>query len=59
MSADIFVYLDTVQFSKNGLQNRNQIKTAQGPAWLSVPVRHQFGQEIRETLIADQKATLA
>jgi len=57
MSADIFVYLDTVQFSKNGLQNRNQIKTSQGPAWLSVPVRHQFGQAIRETLIADQKAT--
>jgi hypothetical protein len=56
MSADIFVYLDTVQFSKNGLQNRNQIKTAQGPLWLTLPVRHEFGQSILETRIADSKA---
>ena len=57
MSADIFVYLDTVQFSKNGLQNRNQVKTAQGAIWLTVPVKHEFGQTIRETEIADQRAT--
>jgi len=57
MSADIFVYLDTVQFSKNGLQNRNQIKTAQGPLWLTVPVKHQLGRSIAETEIADYRAT--
>lgn len=57
MSADIFVYLDTVQFSKNGLQNRNQIKTAQGAKWLTVPVRHELGRSIRETEIADRQAT--
>jgi hypothetical protein len=57
MSADIFVYLDTVQFSKNGLQNRNQIKTAQGPRWLTVPVKHQLGRSISETEIADPRAT--
>lgn len=57
MSADIFVYLDTVQFSKNGLQNRNQIKTAQGAIWLTVPVKHDFGNTIRETEIADHRAT--
>ena len=56
MSADIFVYLDTVQFSKNGLQNRNQIKTAQGPLWLTVPVKHQLGRSIYETEIADHRA---
>ena len=56
MSADIFVYLDTVQFSKNGLQNRNQIKTAQGPMWLTIPVRQQLGQSISETEIADHRA---
>ena len=28
--ADLFVLLDTVQFEKNGWQNRNKIKTAQG-----------------------------
>lgn len=58
MAADIFVYLDTVQFSKNGLQNRNQIKTAQGAQWLTLPVRHEFGQSILEVEIADRKATL-
>jgi len=57
MSADIFVYLDTVQFSKNGLQNRNQIKTVQGPLWLTVPVKHQLGRSISETEIANHRAT--
>ena len=57
MSADIFVYLDTVQFSKNGLQNRNQIKSSQGPTWLTVPVRHQFGNAIRETEVASPRVT--
>ena len=57
MSADIFVYLDTVQFSKNGLQNRNQIKTSQGPLWLTLPVKHQLGRSICETEIAEHRAT--
>ena len=57
MSADIFVYLDTVQFSKNGLQNRNQIKTVQGPLWLTVPVKHELGRSISETEIADRRGT--
>jgi hypothetical protein len=55
MSADIFVYLDVVQFSKNGVQNRNQINTRHGPLWLTIPVKHQFGQAISETLIADRQ----
>lgn len=38
-SCDVFVYLDNVQYQKNGVQNRNQIKTATGAAWLTVPVR--------------------
>lgn len=58
MSADIFVYLDTVQFSKNGVQNRNQIKTGQGVQWLTVPVKHELGQSIRDTRIADANATV-
>lgn len=53
MSCDTFVYLDTVQFSKNGLQNRNQIKTRQGASWLSLPVKQRFGQSILETKIAE------
>jgi hypothetical protein len=53
MSADIFVYLDTVQFSKNGLQNRNQIKTPQGPQWLTAAVKHDLGQSILDTQLVD------
>ena len=58
MSADIFVYLDTVQFSKNGVQNRNQIKTSQGAQWLTVAVKHELGQSIRDTPLADTNATV-
>lgn len=51
--SDAFVYLDTVQFEKNGWQNRNRIKTPQGTQWLTVPVRHRFGQRIAEVEIGD------
>jgi hypothetical protein len=57
MSADIFVYLDSVQFSKNGVQNRNQIKTAQGPLWLTIPVQNHLGQLLKDTRLADPRAT--
>lgn len=53
MSADIFVYLDTVQFSKNGVQNRNQIKTSRQTQWLTVAVKHDLGQSILDTQLAD------
>lgn len=46
--ADAFVVLDDVQFKKNEWQNRNKIKTAQGPVWWGVPVRHHHGQLITE-----------
>lgn len=49
--SDLFIYLDTVDFQKNGLQNRNQIKTSQGPIWLTVPVYQSLGQKILETRI--------
>lgn len=45
--SDIFVYLDNVQYQKNGVQNRNQIKSASGPLWLTVPVRASLDMEIR------------
>jgi len=48
-SADVFVLLDTVQFEKNGWQNRNRIKTADGWMWLTVPVLRRFGASIAET----------
>ena len=35
---DRFVFLDDVQFDKRSWQQRNRIKTANGPLWLTVPV---------------------
>ncbi len=49
--ADIFVLLDTVQFEKNGWQNRNRIKSPGGGQWITVPVLHRFGASIAETRI--------
>lgn len=48
--ADIFVYLDDVQYQRRGVQNRNQIKSVSGPIWLTVPVTGS-----RNTLISDMK----
>ncbi len=36
--SDVFVLYDDVQFDKHSWRNRNRIKTAQGPHWLTVPV---------------------
>ena len=37
-SVDVFIILDSVQFSKRSWQQRNQIKTKSGAEWLTVPV---------------------
>jgi hypothetical protein len=37
--ADLFIWLDNVQFQKNSFQNRNKIMTKDGPTWLTVPMR--------------------
>jgi hypothetical protein len=56
LSADVFVYFDTVQYSKNGVQNRNQIRAGGDALWLTVPVRNELGQRIAEAKIADPRA---
>jgi hypothetical protein len=50
-AADLFVFLDTVQYVKNGWQNRNRIKTPEGPRWLTVPVRARLGTLIRDVIV--------
>lgn len=52
-SVDVFIILDSVQFSKRSWQQRNQIKTASGPMWLTVPVssKGKRGQLINEVEI--------
>jgi hypothetical protein len=36
--ADVFVFLDDVQYDKGGWRNRNRFKSSQGTHWLTVPV---------------------
>jgi WbqC-like protein family len=52
-AADVFVFLDTVQYEKNGWQNRNRIKTAAGPRWLTVPVHARLGTPIDDVTVED------
>jgi len=45
-AADIFIFLDNVQFKKNEWQNRNRIANGDSWQWLTVPVIHNFGQPV-------------
>ncbi|MFU2485946.1 WbqC family protein [Thauera sp. WH-1] len=35
--ADVFIYYDDVQYTKNDWRNRNKIKTPTGATWLTIP----------------------
>ncbi len=47
--ADVLVLLDTTQFAKDDFQNRNRIKTSNGPIWLTVPVLKKGASQQRIT----------
>jgi hypothetical protein len=49
--ADVFVIYDEVQYTKNDWRNRNMIQTANGPQWITIPVR----QESLDQKICDSK----
>lgn len=51
--ADLFIFYDDVQYDKHGWRNRNQIKTAQGKQWLTIPVHSSGATE--GLLIKDAK----
>lgn len=53
--ADVFVFLDNVQYKKNEWQNRNKIRTARGWQWITVPVRYNFKQLINQVRIDNSK----
>jgi hypothetical protein len=52
---DEFVLLDDVQYTRRDWRNRNQIKTAQGLQWLTIPVevKGRFECKINEVTVAD------
>jgi len=50
-NSDIFIYLDSVQFSKNSFDNRNRIPKPNGnDQWLTIPIKTsgKFGQTYRD-----------
>ncbi|WP_431323473.1 WbqC family protein [Rhizobium sp. YTU87027] len=52
-AVDEFILYDDMQYTRRDWRNRNQIKTPQGLAWLTVPVkvRGKYHQTIRQTEI--------
>ncbi|MBA3536044.1 MAG: WbqC family protein [Tatlockia sp.] len=52
-AVDELILFDDMQFTRRDWRNRNQIKTPQGPQWLTVPVKvkGKYFQTIRETEI--------
>jgi len=49
--ADLYIFMDNAQFVKNAHHNRNRIKGSNGYIWLTVPVKHNFGQMINQVTI--------
>jgi hypothetical protein len=54
--SDNFIILDDVQFQKNGVQNRNLIKTPQGETWLTLPAKYDLTTPINKVLVSDKGA---
>jgi hypothetical protein len=55
--ADVFIFLDNVQFSKQSWQQRNRIRTKKGLEWLTIPVKSKgkFGQFINQVTVTRSK----
>ncbi|MBF0103943.1 MAG: WbqC family protein [Deltaproteobacteria bacterium] len=56
--ADIFIYMDDVQYLTRDFNNRNRIKTANGAFWMTVPVdlKHSASRLIKDIHIDRSKA---
>lgn len=50
--ADIFIFLDDTQYTKNSYINRVQISAPGGARWLTVPVSYAFGDPINRVRFA-------
>ena len=51
--ADAFVWFDDVQYQDKDWNNRNRVKTAAGPVWLTVPVfnKNHYALKLKDVLI--------
>ena len=54
-SADLFIFYDDIQFTKNDWRNRNKIKAQTGPAWLTIPVGGDLSRLINQVTFRDQR----
>jgi len=59
--ADLFIYLDDVQYEKREFQNRNRIRTPRGWQYLTAPVisKGRFSQKINEVELENTAAWAA
>jgi hypothetical protein len=53
--SDTLVIADHVQYRDDGFQNRNKIKTSQGPQWLTIPIIRDSGQPIFKVKVSTAK----
>lgn len=54
-SVDEFILYDDMQYTIRDWRNRNIIKTANGPLWLTIPVevKGKYFQKIKDTIVSD------
>ncbi len=54
-AVDEFVLFDDVQYTRRDWRNRNRIKTAAGPLWLTIPVqvKGKYLQKVREVEVIE------
>lgn len=53
--SDLFIYLDTVQYTPRDWENRNKVKNDQGWMWLTVPVKARYRALIPEVTVDNQQ----
>ena len=51
--ADLFIFYDDLQFTKNDWRNRNKLKSAKGTEWLTIPVGIDANRLICEVELKD------
>ncbi|HAS83112.1 MAG TPA: hypothetical protein DCS43_10680 [Verrucomicrobia bacterium] len=53
-AADVFVFLDDVQFKKNEYQNRNRMRVGGMSQWITAPVQFRFGDCLNAVQLSDE-----
>ena len=53
--ADLFIFYDEVQYTKNDWRNRNRIKVPGGTAWLTIPVGAAIHRRICDVELPDSR----